>query len=151
MKRTNKQTRKKNTVTLWQRLGRPTWCAMRIHDSTSLSFPGDLFLCMLNMFRDSYTNYNEEPCDRKWPSVTLSVPGGREANQNRQEKLSRNTTKLEKHGVIFNLAGSRLSGCKRSTMAEVSLAATRPQMLRTHVQHANRSGRVALAAIHCTV
>lgn len=32
--------------------------------------------------------------------------------------------KIGKLWVIFNLSGSRLSGCKRSTMAEVSLAQT---------------------------
>lgn len=40
------------------------------------------------------------PCSRKWPLVTLSVPGGRTQNQNRQKKQSQKMTKLES-AVLF--------------------------------------------------
>lgn len=50
--------------------------------------------------------------------------------------------KIGNHWVIFNLSGFQLSGCKSSTMAEVSLAETRTQMLSTHSQQANASRKV---------
>lgn len=59
------------------------------------------FCVCLSTFRDSCENYNEELCDRKWPSVTQSVPGGRAQNQNIQAKPSQKMTKLESTGLFL--------------------------------------------------
>lgn len=53
------------------------------------------------MFRDCCEHYNKEPCDRKWPLVTPSVPGERIQNQNIQAKPSQKMTKLETTGLFL--------------------------------------------------
>lgn len=87
----------------------------------------------------------EEPCDRKrLPVVTPSVPGGRTRKSKQPREAVPKDDKIGNHWVIFNPSGFQLSGCKSSTMAEVSLAQTRMQMLSTHSQWANTNRKAVV-------
>lgn len=49
------------------------------------------------MFRDSYGHYNEEPCDRMWPSVTSNnLTGTHTKNHNSREKQSQKDDKIRR-------------------------------------------------------
>lgn len=74
--------------------------------------------------------------------------GGTHAKSKQPGEAVPKDDKIGKHWVIFNPSGSQLSGCKSSTMAEVSLTQTHTHTdvnhTHTHTQQASTSRKTVV-------